>query len=124
VPPGREGEPDALAAAYEQRSAQLYEARGALAETVSALRTELDVRRDEAAQLREQRDNAVREYHELREHAVGLTDEVHRLRGHAAALEAQLQEAREAVGELRNMKVVRWTVWPRRIVYRLRRRRR
>lgn len=83
---------DALAAAYERRTAQLYEARAGLAEAVSVLTVEL---------------------RELREHA-------HRQSEVIAGLEAELETAKKLIEAQRNMKVVRWTQWPRRFVYRLR----
>lgn len=108
---GEELEP--LAAAHEQRTKEVYEARGALAEAVSALRLELEQRRDETTALR--RDNS-----ELRPYAANLTNEIDRLREHVGVLEGELRSAHDLIHVLRNMKVVRWTVWPRRIVYRLR----
>lgn len=90
---------DALASAYEHRTFQLHEARAALGEAVHTLRLELSERHREIAALRER--NA------------SLDADVERLRGQLAELERQL-------GEVRNMKLVRWTVWPRRMVYRLR----
>jgi hypothetical protein len=113
--PGRErdgappGAGDPLAGAYEQRTKQLYDARAALAEAVSALTVELGQRREESTALRDERDRALLDSRALREHA--------------AALEGELRTARELAAALRNMKVVRWTTWPRRIVYRLRARR-
>jgi tRNA (mo5U34)-methyltransferase len=49
--------------------------------------------------------------------------EVIELRRRLAAIESQLSAARELIAVLQNMKVVRWTAWPRRLVYRLRARR-
>jgi chromosome segregation ATPase len=93
---------DALPQAYEQRTAQLYEARTALAEAVSTLRTELWRRNEEC-------DHAIAENRALRER-IDL-------------LESELRNARADITALRGMKVVRWTAWPRLIVYRIRARR-
>jgi hypothetical protein len=95
-----------LASAYEQRTNQLHEARGALAEAVSVLTADLNQRRHEL-------DRALRENRDLRERAEALDTEVQSLRQHLVA-------AREQTAAVRNMKVVRWTVWPRRLVYRVR----
>lgn len=94
---------DALPRAYQERTAQLHDARTALAEAVSTLRAEL-VRRTE------ERDAATAENHALREQL--------------SRLETALAAEQRDVRTLRQMKVVRWTAWPRRIVYRLRSRRR
>jgi hypothetical protein len=91
-----------LPRAYEQRTAQLYDARAALAEAVSTLRTELGRRNME-------RDHAIAESRALRER-VDL-------------LESELRGARADIAALQGMKVVRWTAWPRRVVYRIRARR-
>jgi len=94
---------NALTTAYEERTRQLYDARGALSEAVSALTLEL-------SRLREQHDEAQAQIQALREQ-----EEASRQR--TAALEAEL-------AVMRNMKVVRWTKMPRAIVYRWRARRR
>lgn len=116
-----------LAAAYEERTKQLHEARGALAEAVSTLRLELEQRREEAIALTrengELRKLAVDhhrlavDHHKLHEHAQALSKEVERL-------EAELISAQHLIEVLRNMKVVRWTVRPRRLLYRMRERHR
>jgi hypothetical protein len=93
---------EALSAAYEERTRQLYDARGALSEAASALTLEL-------SRLREEHDEARAEVQTLREQ-----HEAQRQR--TAALEAEL-------AVMRNMKVVRWTKLPRTIVYRWRARR-
>jgi predicted nuclease with TOPRIM domain len=108
---GEELEP--LAVAYEQRTKEVHEARGALGEAVWALRLELGQRREEATALR--RDNS-----ELHQYAGNLTTEIDRLRERVGVLEGELRSAHDLIDVLRNMKVVRWTAWPRRIVYRLR----
>jgi peptidoglycan hydrolase CwlO-like protein len=112
-----------LVTAYEQRTNQLREARGALAEAVSALTAELDRRRAETAALRDERDRAQLEQRAERERAEALAGELEARSLRESALEAELRESREQVAVLRHMKVVRFTVWPRRIVYRLRTRR-
>jgi predicted nucleic acid-binding Zn-ribbon protein len=85
-------DPNALAAAYDKRTAQLYEARASLAEAVSALTVEL---------------------RELRERAQDQAEAI-------ARLESELEAASKVIEQQRNMKLVRWTRWPRRLVYRLR----
>jgi chromosome segregation ATPase len=94
---GSDGE--ALANAYEQRTAQVHEARGALAQAVSALTAELSRRNDE-------HDRAVAELGALRERI--------------EQVERELRAAQADVAALQSMKVVRWTAVPRRIVYRMR----
>ena len=92
-----------LDAAYEERTKQLHEARGALAEAVAALTVELGQRRAEAAALHE--DNEA------------LRNEVEARGERMAALE-------QVVASFQKMKVVRWSAPVRGIVYRLRARRR
>lgn len=46
--------------------------------------------------------------------------ELTELRGRARILESELAAARQLIDVLQNMKVVRWTAWPRKIVYWLR----
>ena len=99
----------AVATAYEQRTKQLHEARGALAEAVSALTAELNHARSE-------RDRAQSEVAGLRDHVSALDAEIEKQR-HA------LEVVHEQMAVIRNMKVVRWTAWPRRLVYRQRARR-
>jgi hypothetical protein len=94
---------DARTVAHEERTRQLYDARAALSEAVSALTLEL-------SRLREEHDEARAEIQALRDKQ-GAQEQ------HSAALEAEL-------AVMRNMKVVRWTRWPRTVVYRLRARER
>jgi predicted nuclease with TOPRIM domain len=138
VPTTAGEQPDPQGAAYERRTLQLHEARAALAEVVSALRLELEERRQEAANLekhntslttdnqalREYAENLAAEHRELLEHAQNLTDELRNLRTRVESLEAELSSAGERIGQLQSMKVVRWTARPRRMVGRLRHRRR
>ena len=84
-----------LGIAYAERTRQLHETRGALAEAVGTLTAEFN-------------------------EVVAARDA---LRVENRRLEAELREAYALVGALRNMKVVRWTVWPRTLVYRMRARR-
>jgi chromosome segregation ATPase len=139
---------DDLTVAYEQRTKQLCDARAALAEAVAALTVELGQRREESAGLREElarlreesarlreelarlreelartgdeRDRVLLENEALRGSAKALSAGVQEAREHAAVVEAELGVTRERVAALRNMKVVRWTAGPRRIVHRLR----
>ena len=95
--------PDAdLARAYQQRTAQLHEARTALADVVSTIKTELARRTEELDRMAA--DNRA-------------------LREQVASLQHELELARADVRALQQMKVVRWTAWPRGVVYRLRARR-
>lgn len=87
---------DTLMVAYDQRVLQLYDARAALAGAVATLTGELEQAHAEIRRLRE-------------------LEEI--LRRHIAVVEAEL-------ATVRDMKVVRWTKWPRTFVYRLRARRR
>jgi predicted RNase H-like nuclease (RuvC/YqgF family) len=114
---------DLLAEAYEERTKHLHDARAALAEAVSALRTELGHRRQEIAALGAARDQAASDHRAERARSEALDREAQELRTRIAALEAELRDARELVTALRNLKVVRWTAWPRRLVYRWRARR-
>lgn len=114
---------DLLSEAYEQRTKHLRDARTALAEAVSALRAELGHRRQEVAALGADRDQARRDHRAERERSQALDREAQELRTRIAALEAELRDARERVTAVRNLKVVRWTAWPRRSLYRWRARR-
>jgi hypothetical protein len=89
--------------AYDQRVLELYDARAALSGAVAALTAELSA-------IRAERDEA-------RAHVRSLGEQQDILLRHAAAVEAEL-------AAVRGMKVVRWTRWPRAIVYRVRARRR
>lgn len=91
-----------MARAYDQRTKQVYDARRALGEAVTGLRTELTHRREEVAALRDERDRAVADNRALRESR--------------AALELEFLAAREELSVLRNMKVVRWAEIPRRFI--------
>lgn len=90
---------DDQARAYAERTRQLHDARGALAEATSTLRAELTARREEAAAQRQ-----------------ALAEAQARCR----VLEAELDRLEKLVWSLRNLKVVRWTAGPRGAVYRLR----
>ena len=103
--------------AYDERTIQLHEARGALGEAVAALTAELASRREESGSLSSERDRAVRE-------AGALRSEVVTLQSRVAELEAALALERRKVTELQGMKVVRYTKVPRRLVYRWRAKRR
>jgi chromosome segregation ATPase len=117
------GAADLLAGAYEQRTTHLHDARTALAEAVSALRTELAQRREEVASLGAERDQARLDHRAEHERSEALDRERHELRRRVAALEAELADTRERLTAVRNLKVVRWSAWPRRAVYRWRDRR-
>ena len=117
-PPGAEGvRDDATRRAYDERTLQLHEARGALAEAVAALRSELADRRAQLAACAEERERAVSE-------ADSLRGEVTALAGRVAELDAALVLERRKLEELEGTKVVRYTKRPRLFVYRLRARRR
>ena len=85
--------------AYDQRVLQLYDARAALSGAVAALTLEL-------SRIREEHDQARAQIRHL-----GEQEEI--LRRHIAVIEAEL-------AAFRGMKVVRWTRWPRALVYRFR----
>src|SRR5947209_7960147 len=91
---------DTLIVAYDQRVLELYDARAALSGAVAALTLELSRIHAEHEHARTQ----IREQEEI-------------FRRHIAVIEAEL-------AAVRGMKVVRWTKWPRALVYRLRARRR
>ena len=100
---------DSLSAAHEQRTKELYDARGALAEAVSTLTAELN-------HCREERDRVLEENRGLREHTEALRAEIEKL-------EHGLAAANQRTAAVSNLKVVRWTAWPRAVVYRMRARR-
>ena len=115
--------PDPLATAYERRTTQLYEARGALAEAVAALNLELVRLRQESAELRgarEHADNLAAEVDKQRGYAERYAAETQDLREQVARLQGELREAQEVIATLQGMKVVRWTAWPRKLAYRAR----
>jgi regulator of replication initiation timing len=114
----------ALATAFEQRTRQLYEARSALAEAVSTLRTELGARREEIGALRGELERVVGENAALRAHLQASAVEAEDLRQRVRAFEQELHRVHGQLAEVRQMKVLRWTAGPRRLVYRLRARRR
>ena len=97
---------DSLSTAYEQRTKELYDARGALAEAVSTLTAELSF-------CREERERVLEENRGLREHAKALRTEI-------VKLERGLADANRRTDAVLNLKVVRWTSWPRAVVYRMR----
>ena len=113
-PPASAGDP--LERAYTERTQQLHDARGAVAEAVSTLRVELNRHREEAAALRAERDQAVADNQAVRH-------EVEAQRNRVGVLEDELRDSRELIAVLQNMKVMRWSAPVRRIVYRLRARR-
>ncbi len=78
-----------LAAAYDEQSKLLYEARSALAQAVRVLTDELTEQRRQIDELRA--DNR--------------------------ALDAELRSTHALIEELRNSKLMRWTELPRRVVY-------
>jgi chromosome segregation ATPase len=118
---------DELFSAYEQRTKQLYDTRGALAEAVASLTAEVrdlrgDLERVRADNQRVRADNQrVRADNQaLRENAHGLTDSLQHSHEHAAQLQAELNASEAAAAALANLKIVRWTAPVRRAVYRLR----
>ncbi len=105
-----------LRTAYEQRTKQLHDARGALGEAVAALTVELDQRREETARLRDEYEHVRVENQALHASTKALTEALEQARERGAASEARALA-------LQNMKVVRWTAPIRRTVHRLRDRR-
>jgi uncharacterized coiled-coil DUF342 family protein len=122
MPSNEEEELAPLAEAYERRSTQLYEARAALAEAVASLRTELKRRHEEVHALRTELAALREEAAKQRDHAVRFMSENNALRGDVARLEDELRRAQQVISAFQGMKVVRWTAWPRSVVYRLRER--
>jgi uncharacterized coiled-coil DUF342 family protein len=110
--PGGERQAE-LSAAYAERTKQLHDARGALAEAVAALTAELEEHRSETAALRDERDRVV---------AIGQAqhEELTQLRARVQSLDKALEETYRTLAEFREMKVVRWSEPVRRFVYRLR----
>ncbi len=125
VTPPEKSAPDAEGAdaagvrrAYDERTIQLHEARGALGEAVAALSCRArEPARGIRLALSSERDRAVGEAGALRSEVVALQSRV-------AELEAALALERRKVTELQGMKVVRYTKVPRRLVYRWRAKRR
>ena len=108
-PEPQPGSDSPMAMAYEERTKQLYDARAALSGAVSALTAEL-------ANLRRDLDRAAVENR-------GLKHQERALREHIEVLVQRIEALERELAVIRNMKVLRWTAWPRRIVYRLRARR-
>lgn len=107
------GSGDLVSQAYSERTGQLYEARGALAEAVATLRAELSQRHEEAAAHRAEA-LALRQALDAAELRNQTLDTDNR------ALYAEIDRLNEAVSDLQNTKVMRWSAGARRIVYRLR----
>jgi chromosome segregation ATPase len=106
-----DGEPVRLSEAYERRSEQLYEARGALAEAVSAVCVELE-------RARREREQSLAETSALRAQIVAFENEIEKLRRYVEQVENEARHAHAAAARLdeqlasvRGMKVVRWTTW-------------
>ncbi len=109
-----------LSEAYTERTRQLYEARGALAEAVATLRAELNQRneettahRAEAVALRKTLDAA-----ELRSQT--LDNERQALDTDNRGLYAEIERLNQVVSDLQNTKVMRCTAGARRAVHRVR----
>jgi predicted RNase H-like nuclease (RuvC/YqgF family) len=98
-----------LAAAFAQRTKQLYEARGVLGDALAALTEQLNEQRRETVMLREQ--------------VAALRDSLERAQLDNRKLEAELRDVLDLVNTMRNMKLMRWTARPRRLFYRARARR-
>jgi chromosome segregation ATPase len=107
-------------AGLREELARLREESARLREESARLREELARLREELARTGDERDRVLLENEALRGSAKALSAGVQEAREHAAAVEAELGVTRERVAALRNMKVVRWTAGPRRIVHRLR----
>ncbi len=100
------GPASGLAIAYEERTTQLYDARAALSGAVSALTAEL-------VNVRQDLDRAAVENR-------GLRDQERALREHIEVLVGRIEALEQELTVIRNMKVMRWTAWPRQFVYKLR----
>jgi hypothetical protein len=117
MPGAPDEQADPLVTAYEQLTIQVNEARGALAEAVSALRLENDLRREEVTKLTEQNTALRVDNDALRVDNDALrrdTEHVH------AEAERRLKELGEQLQSYRNMKSVRLVTFPRRVLRRLR----
>lgn len=88
MPAAADDSENPLTAAYEQRTQQVYEARGALAEAVSALTSELAQRRRELESLRD-------EQRARDEYVQSLQEEASKQRERAVVLEAELKGMHE-----------------------------
>jgi chromosome segregation ATPase len=126
-PEDPEAPEDAANAAYLNRTSQLHEARAALGEAVHAMRLELDARREENESLHARYSALEKEWKELgaevkwqREERARLIAETEECREQLERLQQELSAAQELNATYRNMKVFRWTAWPRRIAHRLR----
>jgi chromosome segregation ATPase len=111
---------DARPRAYEQRTAQLYETRGALAEAVATLTVELRAIREDLVRVQDECDRLRADNQALRDNAHSLTDQLQQAHERGAALEAELKASQATAAALANLKVVRWTGPLRRAVFRLR----
>lgn len=116
MPSSAGDEPDPLAAAYEQRTVQVHEARAALADAVSALSTDLEQRREEVARFTQENDALRADNRALRTDAERLHAEAGSLHERIAALDAELQS-------IRRNPIVQLAAVPRRVMRRLRTRR-
>jgi chromosome segregation ATPase len=113
-------ERDPLEIAYAERSAQLYETRVALADAVQTLTDELQARRAEAAAFRAETAAIRDDQRALHEQSAGYAALIENLRERNAELEAELAALRAQLESLQEMRVVRWTAVPRRVLRRLR----
>jgi predicted nuclease with TOPRIM domain len=116
-----------LGIAYTERSMQLYEARAALADVIQTLRDELQARRSEAvafhadaAATREQVEAIRADQRALYEQAAAHAALIERLRDRNGELEAELDAVRAQLRSIENMRVIRWTAFPRQVLRRLR----
>ncbi len=102
-----------LSEAYTERTRQLHDARGALAEAVATLRAELNQRREETAAHRAEA-VALRQTLDAVEVRSQALDTDNR------ALYAEIERLNQVVSDLQNTKVMRWTAGARRARYRVR----
>jgi chromosome segregation ATPase len=109
---------DPTAAAYEERTLQLHEARAALGEAVHTLRLELAQARQENVALRQQLEDLQQRHTALHDEWKALGAEVEWLRKQRTSLMAETARLEQEVHALKNMRVVRWSAWPRRILHR------
>jgi cell division protein FtsB len=83
------------------------------------MRLELAARREETAALRQMHEKLYHDWQALTAEAEYLRQARDDLTSQNQRLSDQLAEVQQALTTVQNMKVVRWTVRPRRIVYRL-----
>jgi chromosome segregation ATPase len=109
-----------LQRAYRRRSDDLVETRAALAQAVDALTAQLGDRRREVATVMDQRDAAIREAVSTGAHVAELAARLEQADAQVTELAARLDQALTELAHVRGLRILRYTAWLRRLVYRLR----